>query len=262
VARTSRRRVFPELFFTVLIGLSIWARCRQPEAASSASLVELPIPAARLLAGTTSLSPGQWVTLKAFSPEDKDFVPQCYVGVEIRELELQDTGMVLAAIPAKEVAALEAALADEKVRLTYHLAEQLADGSLAPSASTCESAAPASAPPAPPQVTLELPSADLQPRADTLRKDSRLRLVAAMTRPTQAEPSAKPDPDASVATACVKISGFVDARGTVQPDYDAQGTKTVQLQLPSKDITRIAAMLALPSRLWLLPDDACSKDTP
>jgi len=264
MAFSTRRRIFPELLFLLLIGLSVWSKCRADAPSPSTALVELPIPAGRLLAGTTSLSPGQWVTLKTFSPGDKDFVPHCYVGVEIRELDLQDTGMVLAAIPTKEVVSLEAALADEKVRLSYHLVERLADGSLSPSATTCPPAAASAAatPPAPSQLTLELPSADIQPRADTLRKDAPLRLVVAMTRPPGAEPAAQPEPDTTAATTCVIVTGFVDEQGTVHADYDAQRTKSVQLQLPSKEITRIASTLAVPSRVWMLRDDACSRGTP
>jgi hypothetical protein len=262
VALSTRPRIFPEALLLILIWVGIWPQWGEEALTPAAPLVELPIPAARLLAGLSPLSPGQWVTLKAFSPDDEDFVPQCYVGVEIREFELQGTGTILAAIPAKEVASLEAALADEKVRLTYHLVEQQPDGSLSPSASTCLPAAPAAAPPTPAQVTLELPSTDLQPRADSLKKDSRLRLVVAMTRPAEVQPPAKPDPDASAATACVTVTGFVDAQGAVQSNYDAKLTKNVQLQLPSKEISRIAATLAVPSRIWMLPDEACAKYSP
>jgi len=137
VALSTRRHFLPELFFLAMVGLGVWSWYRPEAPSPPASVVELPIPAARLLAGTASLSPGQWVTLKAFSPENKDFVPQCYVGVELRKLKLQGTGMVLAAIPAAQVGALEAALADEKVRLTHHLVQPLPDGSLPPSANTC-----------------------------------------------------------------------------------------------------------------------------
>ncbi|HZI11535.1 MAG TPA: hypothetical protein VE153_14230 [Myxococcus sp.] len=143
MAQSTRRHFLPELLFLALLGLGGWSLYGPQAPSPPASVVELPIPAARLLAGTAALSPGQWVTLKAFSPEDKDFVPQCYVGVELREVELQGAGMVLAAIPAAQVGALEAALADEKVRLTYHLVQPLPNGSLPPSANTCLSPPPA-----------------------------------------------------------------------------------------------------------------------
>jgi hypothetical protein len=133
----TRRNVFPELLLLGTLGVGLYAGWRPAVVPPASPLVELPIPAPRLLGGTAPLSPGQWVTLKAFGPEVEGFVPQCYAGVEIRELEMQDTGLVLAALPADRVAALEAALANDKVRLTYHLVERLPDGSLAPTADTC-----------------------------------------------------------------------------------------------------------------------------
>ena len=85
-----RFNLLPELLTLVLGWVLVRSCLEDSKPTLAAGLVEVPIPAKRLIGGTTPLSPGQWVTLKAFAPEDAAFRPQCYPRIEIRELSRQD----------------------------------------------------------------------------------------------------------------------------------------------------------------------------
>jgi len=255
VELTTRPR-FPEVLLFTLILVAVVPWCGQETARPGANRVQVPVPATSLVAGSSPLSPGQRITLKAFAPGEKDFVTECFTEVEIRELDHEGTGTVLIALPAGRVFSLEQALANEKVRFTYNLGVSSADGGT----DTCPPPTePSPEPGKPSHATLELPSADLQFQASTPDKAQRLLLVVAMTRPTEGQPTAVLNPDTSTATACVKVTDFLDEQRGSTGTYDAQRTKIVRVQLPSEKITAIAARLAVPSRIWLLPDESCTR---
>ena len=253
----------PEVLVATLILVAVWPWCGPDATQQTVALVELPIPAKSLLPGISPLSPGQQLTLKAFAPEDKSFVTRCFTDVSVRELEHQgDTSTVLIAMPASRVFSLEEALANEKVRFTYNLVDQRQG--IAADGDTCAPAkpdvAPVEAPPSTPShATLELPSVDLRFQAGPQDRDKQLRLVVAMSRPTEGQPPAVLDTHTSTAATCVKITDFLDAQGMSTGGYDAQRTKTVRVQLPSNEVTAIVARLAVPSRIWVLPDESCDK---
>ena len=261
MALTTRPRL-PELLLLTLILVAVLPWCDQEAVRPDVNRVELPVPATSLVPGSSHLSPGQRITLKAFAPGEKDFVTECFTQVDVRELDHEGTGTVLIALPAARAFSLEQALANEKVRFTYNLGVSSADGGTAPEGDTCPPPAePPAEPSKPSHATLELPSADLQFQASPPDKEQRLLLVVAMTRPAEAQPTAVLNPDTSTATACVKVTDFLDAQRGSTGTYDAERTKLVRVQLRSEKVTDIAARLAVPSRIWLLPDEGCTRSS-
>lgn len=244
-----RRPMLPELWLFLLVG-GVAASAVLAQPLPSAAAMRVPVPADRLT-GAELLYPGQVIEVMVAAPDSAGTTKMVAIApLEVVDLHRGAANTLLLAVPTSSMPTVQAALADERARLVYHLLP----GTVTPTTQ----AAPATPTPLPTAtpvlVRLELRTSDIRPRAGELVAGPPALLIAV--------PPASAAAGASPVQACVKIEAFLDRRGARQSAYDDLTTMSVLIDVPRAMLPELVSRVSGAGSVWLVMDQTCAAEMP